>query len=151
MKTDLFKRINITMALLRIMLALALFPHGAQKMMGWYGGYGFEGTMGYFTETMKIPYIIALLVIIIEFIGPILLMLGVFTRTTSALIFALFMGIIFTSHATNGFFMNWFGTQTGEGYEYHLLILTISLAITIMGPGNLKLAKLYRKQTPKSN
>ena len=73
MNTDIFKRVNITMALLRMMLALALFPHGAQKVLGWYGGYGFTNTMSYFTQTLHLPYIIGFLVILIEFAAPFLL------------------------------------------------------------------------------
>lgn len=144
MKTDLSKRINVTTALLRIMLALALFPHGAQKMLGWYGGYGLDGTMKYFSGSLNLPYIVGLSVILIEFLSPFFLLLGIFSRITAASVFALFIGIVIT-HSDNGFFMNWFGNQAGEGYEYHLLILTISAAIMIIGPGKFTVGKLLRK------
>jgi putative oxidoreductase len=81
--------------------------------------------------------------VLIEFISPFLLIIGAFTRQTAAAIFALFAGIILTSHLSNGFFMNWFGNQPGEGYEYHLLILTISLAIIVLGSGKYSIAKFH--------
>ncbi len=140
------RKTDITSALLRIMLAIIIFPHGAQKMLAWFGGYGFKGTMSYFTDALGLPYWIALIVILIEFISPFLLILGSFSRIVASSIFALFTGIILTSHLDNGFFMNWFGNQPGEGYEYHLLILTISMAIIILGPGNYTIGKLGLKQ-----
>jgi putative oxidoreductase len=146
MKKIILRKTDITSALLRIMLAIIIFPHGAQKMLAWFGGYGFNRTMSYFTDTLGLPYWIALIVIIIEFISPILLLLGSFSRIVAASIFALFIGIILTSHLDNGFFMNWFGNQPGEGYEYHLLILTISMAIIILGPGKYTIGKLDLKQ-----
>jgi putative oxidoreductase len=104
-------------------------------MLGMFGGYGFAGTMGFFTNTMHLPWIIGFLVIVIEFFGAISLIAGFASRVWSALIILLFAGIIFTSHLENGFFMNWFGNQKGEGYEYHLLIIGLSLATLVNGSG----------------
>jgi putative oxidoreductase len=119
----------------RLTLGVILFPHGAQKMLGMFGGYGFTGTMGYFTNTVRLPWIVAFLVIIIEFVGSLSLIIGFATRPWSALIIILMLGIIFTSHIDNGFFMNWSGNQKGEGYEYHLLVIGLSLVILINGSG----------------
>ena len=119
----------------RLTLGLILFPHGAQKMFGMFGGYGFSGTMGFFTDTIHLPWIIGFLVIIIEFVGSLSLIAGFASRIWSALIIILFIGIIFTSHLDNGFFMNWFGNQKGEGYEFHLLIIGLSLATLVNGSG----------------
>jgi len=142
---NLSQKINLGSAVLRIMLASVLFPHGAQKMLGWFGGYGFEGSMNYFTETVGLPYLIALSVILIEFLGPLLLLFGYFSKVVAALIFMLFIGI-FLTHTENGFFMNWFGNQAGEGYEYHLLVLAISLGIMVLGGGKFTLSTLFKKQ-----
>src|SRR5215831_1690870 len=122
---------------LRIVLGLILFPHGAQKMFGWFGGYGFNGTMGYLTGAAGLPWIIAFLVIAIEFFGALALIVGFATRIVSVGIISLFTGIILTSHFANGFFMNWAGNQKGEGYEYHLLIIGMGLAIMAKGSGAL--------------
>ena len=145
MKREMLQKINVASFLLRLMLALVIFPHGAQKMLGWFGGYGFNGTILYFTDTLGLPYGIALLVVLIEFISPFLLLAGNFARITAAAVFVLFTGIIVTSHLDHGFFMNWFGNQNGEGYEYHLLILTISMAIMVLGPGQFRIGSPNRK------
>ena len=121
--------------ILRIVLGIILFPHGAQKLFGWFGGYGFNGTMGFLTGTAGLPWIIAFLVIAIEFFGAIALILGFGTRIVATGIIALFAGIVFTSHLQNGFFMNWAGNQSGEGFEYHLLVIGIALALFVSGSG----------------
>ena len=136
MKNKIFKTNNDwTGVITRLTIGLILFPHGAQKMLGMFGGYGFTGTMGFFTDTMNLPWIIGFLVIIIEFIGALSLIAGFASRIWSALTIILFLGIIFTSHLHNGFFMNWFGNQKGEGYEYHLLIVGLAIATLINGSG----------------
>lgn len=122
-------------AILRILLGLVLFAHGSQKLLGWFGGYGFNGTMDFFTETMGLPWIIGLLVIIIEFFGSISLMFGFATRLWSGSMVILFIGILYSSHIQHGFFMNWFGNQKGEGYEFFLLAIAISASLIITGGG----------------
>lgn len=147
MKNRIFNTNNeLTGLIARLTLGIILFPHGAQKMLGMFGGYGFSGTMGFFTETMHLPWIIGFLVIIIEFIGAISLIFGFASRVWSALIIILFIGIIFTSHLDFGFFMNWFGNQKGEGYEYHLLIIGLSLVTLVNGSGKYSADNLITKQ-----
>lgn len=119
----------------RLTLGIVLFPHGAQKMLGWFGGYGFNGTMDAFTSQMGLPWIVAFAVILIEFIGSISLILGFASRLWALAFAGLFAGIIYTNHLEHGFFMNWFGNQAGEGYEYALLIIGIALAVLINGSG----------------
>ncbi|HEY0056222.1 MAG TPA: DoxX family protein [Pedobacter sp.] len=121
--------------IIRLTLRLVLFPHGAQKMLGMFGGYGFSGTMGFFTGTLNLPWMIGFLVIVIEFFGALSFIAGLAGRIWAALTIILFLGIIYTSHLDNGFFMNWFGNQKGEGYEFHLLIIGLSLATLVNGSG----------------
>ena len=121
--------------LLRLTLALVLFPHGAQKLLGWFGGYGWSGTMGFLTGTIGVPSVIAALVIVIEFFAPIALLLGLLTRPAALGVVAVMVGAIATVHAPNGFFMNWSGAQAGEGFEYHLLVLGIAAALIVGGGG----------------
>jgi putative oxidoreductase len=131
---------------IRITIGLILFPHGAQKLTGWFGGYGFTGTMNFFTNTVGLPWLIGLLVIIIEFFGSISLIVGFGTRIWAALVIILMTGIIITSHLQNGFFMNWFGNQKGEGFEFDLLVIGLALAATIEGAGKYSLdARLFSK------
>lgn len=128
--------------IVRFTLGLILFPHGAQKLLGRFGGYGFNGTMDFFTGTVHLPWIIGFLVIIIEFFGALALIAGFASRIWAALILILFIGIIFTSHLANGFFMNWFGNQKGEGYEFALLMIGLSLAIMVKGGGKFSVDRL---------
>ncbi len=119
----------------RVTTGCILFPHGAQKMLGWFGGYGFSGTMDFFTTSVGLPWIVALMVIIIEFAGSLSLIAGFASRLWSVLTILLMIGIIITSHLPNGFFMNWFGNQKGEGYEYHLLVIGLSIVTLLGGSG----------------
>jgi len=136
MKNKIFNTNNdLTGLITRLTLGLILFPHGAQKMFGMFGGYGFSGTMNFFTGTLHLPSIIGFLVIIIEFVGALCLIAGFASRVWSVLTIILFVSIIFSSHIDNGFFMNWLGNQKGEGYEYHLLIIGLSLATLVNGSG----------------
>jgi putative oxidoreductase len=131
--------------ILRLTLALVFFPHGAQKVLGWFGGYGFTGTMGYFTG-QGMPYAIALLPVLTEFLAPFALAAGFFTRIAAlALGFEMVVAVL-TVHAVNGFFMNWFGNQKGEGYEYHLLVIGIALALIVKGAGRWSVDQLIATQ-----
>jgi putative oxidoreductase len=132
--------------ILRVTLAVVMFPHGAQKLLGWFGGHGFAATMSSFTEGMGLPWIVALAVILIESLGSIALLLGFATRVMAAGIGAVMIGAIVTVHAQHGFFMNWSGAQQGHGFEYHLLVLGIVGALLITGGGRASLdAPLARR------
>lgn len=121
--------------ILRLTLGLVMFPHGAQKLLGVYGGFGFSGTMGFFTETMHLPWVVAFLVIVGESFGSLALLAGLLTRFTAASLGVIMAGAIVTTHLPHGFFMNWFGKQQGEGFEYHLLVIGIAVALLVTGGG----------------
>jgi putative oxidoreductase len=120
---------------LRVFLGVVMFPHGAQKMLGWFGGHGFSATMQAFTQGMHIPAPFAFLALFTEFFGSIALVFGLLTRLSAFGIAVVMMVAIFTAHLPNGFFMNWTGTQKGEGFEYHLLMLGMAFALMVMGGG----------------
>jgi putative oxidoreductase len=126
-----------------------LFPHGAQKLLGWFGGFGFEGSMNYFTQDVGLPSIIGFAVIIIEFFGPIFLVLGLATRLWSLGILAVMAGIIITTF-NDYFFMNWFGSQTAEGYEFFLLAIGMALSLVISGGGKYSIDAIIGKGNLKS-
>lgn len=128
-------RASTSLAIQRAALGAVVLPHGAQKLLGWFGGYGFDGTMAYFTDAMHLPAPLALLVILGESFGALALILGLGTRLAAFGITATMLGAIATTHLSNGFFMNWFGAQAGEGFEYHLLALALSVPILIWGGG----------------
>jgi putative oxidoreductase len=131
---------------LRLALAAVIFPHGAQKLLGWWGGYGFEGTMGFFTSTMGIPWILALGVILVEFFAPLLLIAGAAVRPAALAIGTVLTTAMFKAHVANGFFMNWSGTQKGEGMEYFFLVIGIALALIISGGGRFSVDGILTKK-----
>jgi putative oxidoreductase len=136
---------SVAPLLSRVTLGAVMFPHGAQKLLGWFGGFGFEGTMGYFTGVLGMPWLLGLTVIVLESLGAIALLLGLGTRLMAAGIGAIMIGAIVTTHAEFGFFMNWFGAQQGEGFEYHLLALGLAAALMVTGGGRASLdARLCR-------
>jgi putative oxidoreductase len=130
---------NWVVTIVRVVLGVVFFAHGAQKMLGWYGGYGFSGTMGFFTKTLGIPAPLAFLAICAEFFGGLGLILGLLSRVAALGIGVNMLVAIAMIHRHFGFFANWFGNQKGEGYEFHLLVLAIVLAIIVRGAGALSL------------
>jgi len=131
---------------LRVMLALVFFPHGAQKVLGWFGGFGFSGTLNAFTTQMGIPAALAVLVFMAEFLGSIGLLFGAITRFAAFGITCVMTGAILMVHLPNGFFMNWYGTQQGEGFEFHLLAIAIALALIIKGGGKWSIDRIITKK-----
>lgn len=127
---------------LRVMLGLVIFPHGAQKVLGWFGGHGLEGTLGFLTQQMGLPMVVALLVVAGEFLGSLGLIAGLFTRLSALGIGAIMVGAAVTAHWHNGFFMNWSGQQAGEGFEFHLLAIGMSVALFICGGGRFSVDRI---------
>jgi putative oxidoreductase len=124
-----------TLTILRLALGVVFFAHGAQKALGWFGGYGFSGTMGFFTNMMHIPAVFAFLAICAEFLGGIGLILGALGRVAAFGIACNMVVAILLVHHHFGFFMNWTGQQKGEGFEFHLLVLAIAAVLMIRGSG----------------
>src|SRR5207253_1201381 len=128
--------------LLRLALGVIFFAHGAQKVLGWFGGYGFTGTMGFFTGVLHIPAVFAFLAIAAEFLGGLGLIFGLLTRVASFGVFCNMIVAVAMVHHQFGFWMNWTGAQKGEGYEYHLLLLAASAFLMIRGAGAASLDRL---------
>lgn len=121
--------------ILRLTLGIVFFPHGAQKALGWFGGYGLSGTIASFTQEMGLPLAVAVLVIAAEFLGSLGLIVGALTRVAALGIACVMVGAIVLVHYPNGFFMNWYGNKAGEGFEFHLLAVGMALALMIRGGG----------------
>ena len=126
---------DLTALIARIVLGAIILPHGAQKLLGWFGGFGYRGTMNFFTQNMHIPYVFGLLAILAEFVGGLGLVLGLFGRASALAVGAVMVVAVLTSHVQHGFFMNWLGSKKGEGYEFHLLALGLALIVLIAGSG----------------
>jgi len=137
-----------TLALMRVILGIVFFMHGAQKMLGWFGGFGFSGTMGAFTTQMHIPAPFAFLAIAAEFFGSIGLILGFLTRIAAFGIAVNMLVAVFMVHIHIGFFANWYGNQKGEGIEYHLLALALAISILIRGAGAFSVDGALASKTP---
>jgi putative oxidoreductase len=132
-------------SLLRLVLGIVFFAHGAQKMLGWFGGPGFSGTMGMFTGYLHIPASLAFLAIAAEFFGGLGLILGLLTRIAAFGIAVNMAVAVVMVHSSNGFFMNWSGTQKGEGFEYHLLALAVTAFLMIRGAGTFSLDRVIAR------
>ena len=130
----------------RLALGLVMFPHGAQKVPGWFGGYGFHGTMSFFTGQLHIPALFALLAIAAEFVGSIGLITGCLSRVAAFGIGVNMVVAISMVHGANGFFMNWYGNQKGEGFEYHLLTLGLALVVMVAGAGKWSIDSLLNRR-----
>ena len=131
---------------LRVMLGIVFFPHGAQKLFGWFGGNGFSGTMAFFTDKMGIPAVLAFLAIMAESVGAVAVIAGFLTRIGALGIGTNMVVAIFMVHLPNGFFMNWVGNQKGEGFEYHLLVIAIALTLVIKGGGKWSIDRMMMKE-----
>jgi putative oxidoreductase len=121
--------------ILRVLLGVVFFPHGMQKLLGWFGGYGIGGTMGFFTGSLGIPAIFAFLAIMAEGLGCLGLLSGLLTRIAAFGITVNMVVAVFMLHLQHGFFMNWSGKQAGEGFEFHILVVAIAIALIIRGGG----------------
>jgi len=131
--------------LLRLALALTMFPHGAQKAVGWFGGFGFSKTVGFFVSG-GMPAALAVLVIAAEFLGSIALVFGFFTRWSAFGIGLVMLGAAGMVHSHNGFFMNWMGNQKGEGIEYFIPVIAIALVLVLKGGGRFALDRVIAKR-----
>ena len=120
--------------ILRLTIGIVMWPHGAQLLLGWFGGYGLNGTMNYFMQN-GLPWLAGFLVILIQFFGSIFILIGLHTRFSAFAMFVIGVGMIFSGHTEHGFFMNWFGNQKGEGFEFHLLLLGICATLFFTGGG----------------
>ncbi len=139
---------SVATTIMRLVLGLVFFAHGAQKMLGWFGGFGFAGTMGFFTGMMHIPAPLAFLAICAEFLGGIGLIIGFLTRIAAFGIATNMVVAIATVHHSFGFFMNWTGTQKGEGFEFHLLVLAMTAFLMIRGAGAFSVDHVLSTKAP---
>jgi putative oxidoreductase len=130
---------DFTLTVLRLVLGVIFLAHGGQKVLGWFGGQTFGTTMNLFTQQMHIPAPLAFLAIMAEFAGGIGLIVGLLGRIAALGIICNMVVAILMVHGKFGLFMNWFGNQQGEGYEYHLLAIALGLAILVKGSGALSI------------
>lgn len=131
----------------RFALGIVLFSHGAQSMLGWFGGFGLQATIEFLSAKMGLPEFIGFAVIGIQFFGSLMLLTGALTRVAALGVFGIFLGMAFY-HFDYGFHMNWSGTNAGEGFEYHVLVLAMCLMLFISGGGALSVDRKILKSLP---
>ena len=136
---------DFAVTILRLSLGVVFFAHGAQKALGWFGGFGFNGTMGFFTQTLHIPAPFAALAIAAEFLGGLGLLVGLLSRIAAFGIACNMVVAVAVIHIHFGFFANWFGNQKGEGFEFHILAVAGAIVIMIKGAGALSLDRAFSK------
>ena len=130
-----FIQLSLALFLLRIVLGVVFFAHGAQKVFGWFGGYGLTGTVGYFKNVVHVPTPLAYLGPFVEFLGGIALILGLFTKFAALGIFIMMLVATLKVHLPMGFFLNGKGDGKGQGYEFTLTLAVISLVLVLLGGG----------------
>jgi len=137
---------SLSLALIRLTLGIVIFAHGAQKMLGWWGGMGFTATMTAFGHRFGIP--LAFLAISAEFFGGLGLILGCLSRIAALGVICNMVVAIATLNHRFGFFANWSGKQKGEGFEYHILAIAMSLAVILAGGGAFSIDALLSRPGP---
>ncbi|HTR82676.1 MAG TPA: DoxX family protein [Bacteroidota bacterium] len=130
-----FTQLSLALFLLRIVLGVVFFAHGAQKVFGWFGGYGLTGTVGYFKNVVHVPAPLAYLGPFVEFLGGIALVLGLFTKFAALGIFIMMLVATLKVHLPMGFFLSGKGDGKGQGYEFTLTLAVISLVLVLLGGG----------------
>ena len=128
--------------LLRLVLGVIFFAHGAQKAFGWFGGAGFHGTMHFFTAGLNIPAVFAVLAIVAEFAGGLGLIVGFLSRIAAFGITVVMLVAIFKVHIANGLL----GSHGHSGYEFPLALLALSFLILVRGAGPLSIDRALSRE-----
>jgi putative oxidoreductase len=137
--------------IVRIVLGVVFFAHGAQKALGWFGGAGLQSTVRVFREHLRIPAPLALLSIAAEFLGGLGLIVGLLSRVAALGIAVVMIVALVAAHWKFGFFMNWYGEKQGHGIEYHVLVLALAMAVIIKGAGAFSLDQVLYQHASKQN
>jgi putative oxidoreductase len=132
-----------TLTLIRVILGVVFFAHGAQKVLGWFGGSGLKGTLHMMHDHLHLPIPVAILAVMSEFLGGAGLIVGLLGRVAAVGVCLTMVSAIVMVHWRNGLFMNWFGDRKGHGFEFHLLALALAIAIVARGSGAASLDRLF--------
>ena len=133
------------LTVLRVTLGVVMFAHGAQKMLGWFGGKGLDAALHALVPGKYVPAPLAFLAVCAEFFGGLGLITGSLTRIAALGIAGNMIVAVAMVEGHTGFFMNWEGQKQGEGYEYHLLVLAITYALILRGAGSLSIDGLLTR------
>ena len=140
------RKFQLTLFVVRVTVGIVVLAHSVQKLFGWFGGYGFDGTMNFFTETIGLPYFAGIIIILLETFGMLALIAGIMGRMMSVGVILIMLGAILTTHGPVGFYMNWDGSLQGEGFEYHLLVMALASATVVNGTGAFSLDQVISRK-----
>ena len=128
--------------IVRLILGIVFFAHGAQKLLGWFGGPGLKGTLRTMHEFIGLPVPLAFAAVLTEFFGGLGLIVGLLSRVAAIGIGVTMLSAIVMVNGRYGLFLNWFGDRKGQGYEYHLLAIALAAVIIVRGSGAMSLDRL---------
>jgi putative oxidoreductase len=149
-KSDSFQgQADLNQLIVRLAIGIVMWPHGAQLLLGWFGGFGFTSSMSYFMELVHLPWLLGFGVIMIQFFGSLFILLGLFTKINAFLMSVMVFNMIFFGHLEHGFFMNWMGSQAGEGFEFHILLLGLSISLIFSSSNRFSLDFIRKPRTKK--
>jgi putative oxidoreductase len=131
-----------TLTVIRLILGTVFLAHGAQKVLGWFGGAGLKETLRTMHEFVGLPVPLAFVAVMSEFLGGLGLIVGLLSRIAALGICVTMLSAIAMVHWRFGLFLNWFGDRKGHGFEYHLLAIGLAIAIIVGGSGALSLDRL---------
>ena len=131
-----------TLTIIRTILGVVFFAHGAQKLLGWFGGPGLKATMRTMHDFLGLSPLLAFAAVATEFFGGLALIVGLLSRLAAVGIGVTMLFAIVMVHGRNGLFMDWFGARKNHGYEYHLLAIALALVVVAKGSGALSLDRV---------
>ncbi len=126
-----------SLTIIRIILGVVFFAHGAQKVFGWFGGQGLKETMRTMHDFLGLPLPLAFAAVVTEFLGGMGLIVGLLSRVAAVGIGVTMLSAIVMVHGRNGLFMDWFGARKNHGYEFHLLAIALVVVLVAKGSGAL--------------
>lgn len=130
----------------RLALGIVILPHGAQNLFGWFGGPGIDGALGYYSA-LGVPAFLGWMALITQFFGGLALILGFLGRVAAFGVALVLLVAVIKLHWSVGFFMNWTGALKGEGFEFHILAVTLAMIVIIRGSGALSVDRALTART----
>lgn len=122
--------LNAGLLIIRLVVGLTFMGHGAQKLFGWFGGYGVKGTGGWLESIgVKPGQLMAVIAGLMELLGGVFFAAGVFTWVGALFIVLTMLVAIFKVHGKNGYWV------TANGFEYNLILIAIAVGVALIGPG----------------
>jgi putative oxidoreductase len=132
-----------SLLIVRVVLGVIFFAHGAQKVFGWFGGPGLRGVVSYFKQSLGVPAPLSVLAALTECFGGLAMIVGLLVRPAAVGLIVVMLVAIATVHWRNGFFLNWsLESGKGHGFEMNLALIGMALAVLVGGGGALSIDRL---------